>query len=51
MLELHVKELEVFNDSQLVVSDIDGSYEARDVTMEKYLAEVCQLASASSVSQ
>nr|XP_009386119.1 PREDICTED: uncharacterized protein LOC103973313 [Musa acuminata subsp. malaccensis] len=39
-LELHVGDLEVFSDSQLVTGHINGSCEARDPTMISYLMEV-----------
>ncbi|XP_064944556.1 uncharacterized protein LOC135596437 [Musa acuminata AAA Group] len=38
-LELHVGDLEVFSDSQLVTGHINGSCEARDPTMISYLVE------------
>ena len=44
-LELQVESIEVFTDSQRVVSHINGDYEARDATMSKYLFEVKKLAS------
>lgn len=36
--------MDVFSDSQLVVSHINGRYETRDATMVKYLAKVHRLA-------
>lgn len=39
-LELQVKGIEVFTDSQLVVDHINGYYVARGATMTKYLSKV-----------
>ena len=43
-LEMCVGDLEAFNDSQLVVGHVNGSFEAWDPTMALYLAEVRWLA-------
>nr|XP_009387002.1 PREDICTED: uncharacterized protein LOC103974012 [Musa acuminata subsp. malaccensis] len=43
-LELHVDDLEVFSDSQLVTGHVNRSCEARDPTMVSYLMEVKRLA-------
>lgn len=40
-----MKELEVFSDSQLVVSHVNDDYKARELTMARYLNEVHRLAS------
>nr|XP_009400985.1 PREDICTED: uncharacterized protein LOC103985099 [Musa acuminata subsp. malaccensis] len=42
-LEMHVGNLEVFNNSQLVTGHVNDNYEARDPTMALYLTEVKQL--------
>ncbi|XP_065004143.1 uncharacterized protein LOC135636383 [Musa acuminata AAA Group] len=38
-LEMHVGDLEVFNDSQLLMGHVNRSYKARDPTMVQYLTE------------
>ena len=38
-LEMHVDDLEVLSDSQLVMRHVNGNYEARDPTMASYLME------------
>ena len=43
-LEMHVDDLEVFNDSQLVMRHVNGSYEAQDPKMVSYLMEAKRLA-------
>ncbi len=43
--ELGVKDLRVFSDSQLVVNQILGDFEARDPTMQEYLRKVRGLTS------
>ena len=40
---MHVVNLQVFSDSQLVTGHVDGSYEARDPTMALYLMETKRL--------
>src|ERR1044072_2917579 len=42
-MDLGVRNLTVNSDSQLVVSQISGDYQAKDDTMAKYLAKVQQL--------
>lgn len=42
VLVLSTRRLEVGSDSQLVVSQIQGQYEARDARMIKYLEKVKQ---------
>nr|XP_009392283.1 PREDICTED: uncharacterized protein LOC103978277 [Musa acuminata subsp. malaccensis] len=44
-LEMQVDVIHVFTDSQLVVEQLSGGYEAREPTMARYLAEVKSLAS------
>ncbi|XP_065004152.1 uncharacterized protein LOC103981981 [Musa acuminata AAA Group] len=44
-LEMQVDVIRVFTDSQLVVEQLSGGYEAREPTMARYLAEVKSLAS------
>ena len=39
ILEMHVGDLEIFSDSQLVTGHVNGSYEARDPMMVSYLME------------
>ena len=41
---MHVDDLEVFSDSQLVTGHVIRSYEARDLTMVSYLMEAKRLA-------
>ena len=41
---MHVGNLEVFSDSQLVAGYVNGNYEARDLTMALYLTEARWLA-------
>ncbi len=43
--ELGVEDLKAFSDSQLVVNQIVGDFEARDPTMQKYLQKVRNLTS------
>ncbi|XP_038978249.1 uncharacterized protein LOC120108653, partial [Phoenix dactylifera] len=43
--ELEVKDLRVFSDSQLVVNQILGDFEAREPTMQEYLRKVRDLTS------
>ncbi|RRT49036.1 hypothetical protein B296_00052662 [Ensete ventricosum] len=42
---LQVKEIDIFSDSQLIVGQVNGDYEAREATMTRYLSEVHRLIS------
>lgn len=44
-LEIEVSNLNVLSDSQLVVHQVRGVYEARDEIMKRYLARVKELQS------
>lgn len=41
--KMQVEQLQVYSDSQVVVNQINGSYEAREPQLQKYLARVRQL--------
>ncbi|XP_077228325.1 uncharacterized protein LOC143861268 [Tasmannia lanceolata] len=43
-IQTRARRLKVYSDSQLVVNQVHGTYEARDDRMRKYLAQVRQLA-------
>lgn len=40
---MHAAQLQVYSDSQVVVNQINGSYEAKEPQLQKYLARVRQL--------
>ncbi|XP_077223955.1 uncharacterized protein LOC143857414 [Tasmannia lanceolata] len=42
-VQTHAQRLNAYSDSQLVVNQVQVTYEARDERMIRYLAKVCQL--------
>ena len=45
VMDIGAREVEIYSDSQLLVSQVQGSFEARDPRMKKYLQMVRQVMS------